>query len=77
LLDAVSTIQDAALEAAHVQSRLVVTVRVPEPPAAGAVSIEFATVTRHFEPVGPVTESSEELHATVTNSRVPRLNRAT
>ena len=45
LLPDVMTIHDAAVDAAHVQSRLVATVSVPEPPAGGADCSELVTVT--------------------------------
>jgi hypothetical protein len=58
------TIQDALLVAAQVQSRVVATESVPEPPEGG---IEFATElltdTWHFTPVGAVTSMDEEPHA--------------
>jgi hypothetical protein len=41
----VIAIHGAALAAAHVQSRVVVIVSVPLPPAAGAVVMELSTVT--------------------------------
>lgn len=69
MLEDVITTHGELLEAAHVQSRLVATVSDPDPPAADAVSLEFVTVTRHFEADGPVSETSDELHAMLANSR--------
>src|SRR4051812_42004890 len=65
----VMTIQGAALDAAQVQSRLVATATVPEPPAAPAESAELVSVTLHFDPEGPVSDTSDELQAMVANSR--------
>ena len=56
------TIQETALEAAHVQSRLVEIVSVPAPPDGGADCIELVTLTWHFDPDGPVTETAEDVH---------------
>jgi hypothetical protein len=53
----------AAVDASHVQSRVVVTVSVPEAPAAGTVAIELSTDTWHLAVVGALTDRSDELHA--------------
>jgi hypothetical protein len=60
LLPDVITTQPAALDAAHVQSRVVVTVIVPAAPLAGAICIEFAALTSHFEIDGDVNETEED-----------------
>jgi hypothetical protein len=73
VLAEVMTTQVAALDAAQVQSRLVATATVPEPPAAAAVSAELVSVTWHFDPEGPVSDTSDELQATVANSRAMRM----
>jgi len=59
----VNVTQAAALAASHVQSRVVVTVRVPLPPVAGIIGGELSTVTWHFDDEGPVTDRSAELQA--------------
>ena len=56
------TIQETALEAAHVQSRLVEIVSVPAPPDGGADCIELVTLTWHFDPDGPATDTAEDVH---------------
>jgi hypothetical protein len=61
LLPDVITIHETWLDAAHVQSRLVAIVSVPAPPEGGADSIEFVTVTWHFEPDGPATDTAEDV----------------
>src|SRR5262245_21434053 len=58
----VITIHCAAFEAAHVQSRVAVTVSDPAPPEAGTVSIELVTVTLHRCVVGAVTDVLDEVH---------------
>jgi hypothetical protein len=52
---------DAALDTDQVQSRDVSTVSVAEPPAGGAVDIELATATWHFDAVGVVTCVEDEV----------------
>ena len=74
------TIQDTALETAHVQSRLVAIVSVPAPPDGGADGIEFVTVTWHFDPDGPATDTAEDVQdaaspaATTTAAKPARNN---
>jgi hypothetical protein len=48
-------IQDAAVEADQVQSRVVSIVTVPEPPAAGTFDSELVADSWHFDVVGEVT----------------------
>jgi hypothetical protein len=61
---AARTIQDAWLFADHVQSRVVVTDSVPEPPDEGTeLPTEFVTDTWHFTPVGAFTSTEDEPHA--------------
>jgi len=57
------TIQEAPLDTAHVQSRLVAMVSVPAAPAGGADCIELVTLTWHLAADGPLSETDEELHA--------------
>ena len=59
----VITTHDALVEAAHVQSRVVVTVIVPAAPPAGTEDIEFSVDTSHFDVDGAVTESEDDPHA--------------
>ena len=47
-------IQDAAVDADQVQSRVVSIVTVPEPPAAGTFDSELVADSWHFEVVGAV-----------------------
>jgi hypothetical protein len=63
LVPEVITTHDALVDAAHVQSRVVVTVIVPAAPPAGTDDMEFAVVTSHFEADGPVTETEDDPHA--------------
>jgi 3-deoxy-D-manno-octulosonate 8-phosphate phosphatase KdsC-like HAD superfamily phosphatase len=49
-------------DAAHVQSRVALTVSVPVPPDAGTVSTELVTVTPQRGGVGAVTEVFDEVH---------------
>ena len=55
------TIHETTLEAAHVQSRLVEIVSVPAPPEGGADCIELVTLTWHFDPDGPATDTAEDV----------------
>jgi hypothetical protein len=80
LLEEVITSQPAALEAAHVQSRVVVTVTEPAAPDAGTDSRELTAVTSHLEALGELTETDDEPHAqankesSATTSRGERHN---
>jgi hypothetical protein len=58
----VMTIHCAVFDAAHVQSRVALTVSEPAPPEAGTVSTEFVTVTPQRGVVGAVTEVLDEVH---------------
>jgi hypothetical protein len=69
------TTQGAALDAAQVQSRVVVIVTVPAPPAAGTDSTELSAVTWHFGVDGPLTETEEEPHAEARTAIVAAANR--
>jgi hypothetical protein len=61
---AARAIQDALLVADHVQSRVVVTDRVPEPPEEETeFPTEFVTETWHFTPGGAVTLMEDDPHA--------------
>lgn len=51
----------------HVQSRVVLTETLPEPPEAGADAIELVAVTWHLTVVGASTLIEEEPHATAAN----------
>jgi hypothetical protein len=64
----VITTQAALVDAAHVQSRVVVTVIVPAAPAAGTEDIEFSVDTSHFAVDGPVTETEDDPHALPNNA---------
>lgn len=57
------TIQLADAVAAHVQSRVVDTEIVPDPPDAGTLAADPSTVTAHFAPVGCVSDVEAEPHA--------------
>jgi hypothetical protein len=63
LLPDVITTHDDALDAAHVQSRVVVTLMVPAAPVAGTDCIEFSAVTSHLDAEGEVTDTEEEPQA--------------
>lgn len=52
LVDEANVIQDAVVEADHVQSRVVSMATVPEPPAAGTLESELLKDSSHFEVVG-------------------------
>ena len=71
-------IHDAALVAPHVQSRVVATDRLPDPPDAGIeAETEFVTATWHFAAVGALTSIEEEPHpAQPTASAHARNSRA-
>jgi hypothetical protein len=75
-----SVSHEAALDADHVQSRVVSTVTVAAAPDAGAVVIELVTVTSHFGAVGAVTSVVEEVHAAtpteMMSASVSRIQRA-
>jgi hypothetical protein len=58
-----SVIQDASLDADHVQSRVVSIVTVASAPTAGAVAIELVAVTPHFDELGAVTSMLDDVHA--------------
>jgi hypothetical protein len=62
-------IQDAAVDADQVQSRVVSIVTVPEPPAAGAFDNELLADSWHFEVVGAV--------ISVEDDSQPAINRQT
>jgi hypothetical protein len=64
----VNTIQLAAFDAVHVQSRAAAIVTVPEPPDAGSVSGEFVTVTAQRTIDGNVCDVSEEVQAAIAAS---------
>jgi hypothetical protein len=57
------TTHEALVDAAHVQSRVVVTMIVPAAPPAGTEDIEFSVDTSHFDADGPVTETEDDPHA--------------
>lgn len=61
LLPDVITIHATSLEAAHVQSRLVAIVSVPAPPDGGTDCVELVTLTVHFDPDGPATDTAEDV----------------
>jgi hypothetical protein len=63
LVPDVITTQVALVDAAHVQSRVVVTVIVPAAPPAGTADIEFSVATSHFDSDGPVTETDDDPQA--------------
>jgi hypothetical protein len=63
VLPDVITIHDAPLETAHVQSRLVAIVSVPDAPDGGADCIELVTFTWHLLPDGPLRATDDEVHA--------------
>jgi len=63
LADDVREIHGVGVDADHVQSRLVWTVSVPVPPAAGTEVIELVTATEHLLPVGDVTEIDDDPQA--------------
>jgi hypothetical protein len=65
----VITTHDALVDAAHVQSRVVVTVMVPAAPPAGTDAIEFSVATSHFDAVGAVTETDDDPHALPMSAR--------
>src|SRR5688572_5115164 len=57
------TTHGEALDAAHVQSRVVVIATVPVPPAAGTDATGVSAVTWHFGVDGEVRETEEEPQA--------------
>jgi hypothetical protein len=67
----VIAIQEAALDADHVQSRFVSTAIVPLPPVAGADPIELVAATVHFDPVGAVTETDVDPQRAARTARTP------
>jgi hypothetical protein len=67
----VIAIQEAALDADHVQSRFVSTAIVPLPPVAGADPIELVAATVHFDPVGAVTETDVDPQRAARSARTP------
>ena len=69
LADDISEIHDVAVDADHVQSRLVLMVSVPEAPAAGTEVIELPTDTEHFESLGDVTEIEDDPQADARYAR--------
>jgi hypothetical protein len=74
LLGDVMTIQFAFPDAAHVQSRVVVIARLPAPPDAGTVDIEFATATWHFDDEGAMSDDSAAVQAEQTASTAATAN---
>ena len=69
LADDISEIHDVAVDADHVQSRLVLMVSVPEAPVAGTEVIELPTDTEHFESLGDVTEIEDDPQADARYAR--------
>jgi hypothetical protein len=68
----VMTTHEALVDAAHVQSRVVVTVIVPAAPPAGTDCMEFSALTSHLDADGPVTESDDDPQAAPKSaSRAP------
>lgn len=68
-------IQDAAVEADHVQSRVVSIATVPDPPEAGTFVNELVTESWHFEVVGAVTCTEDEWQpATVRQAMIPKVS---
>src|SRR5688500_15689088 len=65
----------AVFDAAHVQSRVAVTVSDPAPPEEGTDSIELLTVTPQRDDDGPVTDVCDDVHdpcrRATTNSTTP------
>ena len=66
----VSVIQLAAVDAVHVQSRVVVTVTVPALPLAGADDIELFAETWHLAVVGASTLIDEDPHAATRREKM-------
>jgi hypothetical protein len=66
----VSAIQDAPLVTAHVQSRVVVIVSVPDVPAAGADETDGLGVTWHLTPDGESTVIDDDPQAAATHASV-------
>ena len=66
LVDDASVIQDAAVEADHVQSGVVSIATVPEPPAAGTLDSELVADSWHFEVVGAVICVEDEWQPAIT-----------
>jgi hypothetical protein len=67
----VIAIQDAEFVTAHVQSRVVVIVNVPDAPDAGADGIDMLGVTWHLTPDGESTVIDDDPHAPASQASVP------
>jgi outer membrane receptor protein involved in Fe transport len=75
LLAEVISIHAAALDAAHVHSRSVVTVTAPVPPDAGIVSTELPTVIPQREVDGKVSVVSDEVQESESAANASAANR--
>jgi hypothetical protein len=62
-LAGLSDIHESCVDADHEQSRVVFTVTVPLPPAAGSSAESFVADTSHFAPVGPTKLVLADPHA--------------
>jgi hypothetical protein len=71
----VNAIHATVVDASQVQSRVVVTVKVPVPPAAGAVLSDGSAVTWHLVDDGALTETSDELQLAAITANANAISR--